>query len=60
MLDVAGHIRTRRGPGVARGPDVVHHCFKELLKCYREDLRVSSRASLVITHNFVILRVAYR
>src|SRR6218665_1274214 len=26
LLDVAGHIGTRRGPDVARGPDVVHHC----------------------------------
>src|SRR6218665_1816214 len=26
LLNVAGHIRTRRGPDVARGPDVVHHC----------------------------------
>src|SRR6218665_281920 len=26
--------------------------FKKLLKCYREDLRVSSRESLVITHKF--------
>ena len=26
LLDVAGHMTTRRGPDVARGPDVVHHC----------------------------------
>jgi len=25
LLDTAGHMRTRRGPDVARGPDVVHH-----------------------------------
>src|SRR6218665_1767142 len=25
LLDPAGHTRTRRGPDVARGPDVVHH-----------------------------------
>src|SRR6218665_369471 len=24
-LDTAGHMTTRRGPDVARGPDVVHH-----------------------------------
>ena len=24
---MAGHITTRRGPDVPRGPDVVHHCF---------------------------------
>ena len=24
LLRVAGHMRTRRGPDVARGPDVVH------------------------------------
>ena len=34
--------------------------FKELLKCYREGLRVSSRVSLVITQRFMILRVAFR
>jgi len=27
-LDTAGHTRTRRGPDVARGPDVVHHWFR--------------------------------
>src|SRR6218665_2547442 len=27
LLDTAGHLRPRRGPDVARGPDVVHHCF---------------------------------
>ena len=32
--------------------------FYELLKSYREGL--SSWASLVITHNFMILRVGYR
>jgi len=25
LLGVAGHMTTRRGPDVARGPDVVHH-----------------------------------
>jgi len=25
LLDLAGHLTTRRGPDVARGPDVVHH-----------------------------------
>ena len=25
LLDIAGHMATRRGPDVARGPDVVHH-----------------------------------
>jgi len=24
---MASHLATRRGPDVARGPDVVHHCF---------------------------------
>jgi len=28
LLDTAGHTRTRRGPDVARGPDVVHHCCR--------------------------------
>src|SRR6218665_4123850 len=28
LLDVAGHIGTRRGPDLARGPDVVHHCIR--------------------------------
>jgi len=27
QLGVAGHMTTRRGPDVARGPDVVHHCY---------------------------------
>src|SRR6218665_696914 len=31
LLDVAGHIGTRRGPDVARGPDVVHHCNKLII-----------------------------
>ncbi len=25
LVDIAGHLTTRRGPDVARGPDVVHH-----------------------------------
>src|SRR6218665_2983992 len=25
LLNIAGHMTTRRGPDVARGPDVVHH-----------------------------------
>jgi len=28
LLEIAGHMTTRSGPDVARGPDVVHHCFK--------------------------------
>jgi len=27
LLGVAGHMTTHRGPDLARGPDVVHHCF---------------------------------
>jgi len=27
LLGIAGHMTTRRGPDVARGPDVVHHCL---------------------------------
>src|SRR6218665_2631544 len=36
LLDVAGHIRTRRGPDVARGPDVVHHCFRDMNQTKRD------------------------
>ena len=32
LLDLAGHLTTRRGPDVARGPDVVHHCSTETLQ----------------------------
>ena len=34
--------------------------FFELLKSYREGLRVSSKASLVFTHKFMTLRVGCR
>jgi len=34
--------------------------FYELLKSYREGIRVGSRTSLLITHKFMILRVACR
>src|SRR6218665_2072429 len=30
LLGIAGDMTTRRGPDVARGPDVVHHCFISL------------------------------
>ena len=27
LFTVAGHMTTRRGPDVTRGPDIVHLCF---------------------------------
>src|SRR6218665_3996282 len=31
LFGLAGHLTTRRGPDVARGPDVVHHWCKAFL-----------------------------
>jgi len=38
-LDTAGHKWARRGPDVARGPDVVHHwCRSTGINCWTSDV----------------------
>src|SRR6218665_3131921 len=48
LLGIAAHMRTRRGPDVARGPDVVHPC------CTRSQFRLHTIPYKTNTRYFTV------
>jgi len=37
LLELVGHLTTRCGPDVARGPDVVYHCLNAFKTAYKNN-----------------------